>query len=338
MNTLVGVDRKFWHARPVLVTGATGQLGGWLVKDLLALGAEVVCLVRDWLPHSEFVRGGLLENIRVVRGDLRDPGLLERVVAEYEVKTVFHLAAQAIVTVANRLPANAFDVNIRGTWLLLDACQRNPTVEQVVMASTDKVYGAQGNLPYREDMPLDAVYPHDVSKACAEMVARAYAETYGLKVAFARLPNLYGPGDLNWNRIIPGTIRSVLLEERPVIHSSGRFIRDFLFVEDAAAAHLCLAEGLAKNPHLSGQAFNISNQDQMTILDLVRKIIRLAGKDLQPDVQDRAQHEILSQYMSAEKARSQLGWQPNYTLDRGLKLTIDWYKTFLNSTAGKGPQ
>ena len=323
---------SFWTNRSVLVTGATGQLGCWLVKSLISSGADVVCLVRDWVPQSEFVRAGLIDRVKVVRGDLRENGLLERALAEYEVKTVFHLAAQAIVGVANRLPANAFDVNIRGTWELLEACRHNPTVDQVVIASTDKVYGTQTDLPYHEDMPLNALYPHDVSKACAEMVGRSYAETYGLNVAFTRLPNLYGPGDLNWNRIIPGTIRSALREEPPVIHSNGQFIRDFLYVADGASAHMRLVEGLAENLELRGQAFNISNEEHLTVLELVRKIIRLTGKDLEPDVQDRAKHEILSQYMSAEKARLLLGWQPQHSLDEGLRLTIDWYRTFFNNS------
>ncbi|NLF12100.1 MAG: NAD-dependent epimerase/dehydratase family protein [Anaerolineaceae bacterium] len=325
--------QPFWNSRPTFVTGATGQLGGWLVRRLLDAGADVVCLVRDWVPQCELVRTGLLERAKAVRGDLSDLELLRRALGEYEINTVIHLAAQSIVGTANRDPVTTFETNIRGTWSLLEACRAIPTVKQVVMASTDKVYGDSDELPYHEEMPLLAVYPHDVSKACAEMIARCYAQTYALGVAVTRLPNLYGGGDLNWSRIVPGTVRSVWKGERPVIHSNGKFIRDYLYVEDAAAAHLYLAESLAEKPELRGQAFNLSSGGHLSVLELVDKIVRLMGSDLTPLVEDKAKQEIRNQYLTAQKARDILGWRPLYTIDGGLQATIDWYRTFFAGQA-----
>lgn len=327
-------DRSFWTDRPTFLTGATGQVGGWLARRLVDAGADLVCLVRDWVPQCELVRTGLLERVKVVRGDVRDPVLLRRCLGEYEIDTVIHLAAQSIVGTANRDPAGTLDTNVRGTWNLLEACRLSPTVKQVVLASTDKVYGDVAELPYTEEMPFLARYPHDVSKACAEMVARCYAETYDLPVAVTRLPNIYGGGDLNWNRIVPGTIRSVWKGERPVIHSDGRFLRDYLYVEDAAAAHMVLAERLAGCAELRGQAFNVSGETPLSVLELVDKIVRLLGSDLAPLVENKAKHEILNQYLSAARARDVLGWRPSYTIDEGLQATVDWYREFLANDVG----
>jgi CDP-glucose 4,6-dehydratase len=321
-------SESFWTDRPVLVTGATGLIGGSVVKMLLDQKADQVCLVRDWVPQCELVRSRLIEQVKLVRGDVRDQALLERVLGEYEIQTVIHLAAQSIISVANRDPAGTLDANVRGTWSLLEACRRSATVRQVVLASTDKVYGEVEQLPYTEEMPFLARYPHDVSKACAELVAQGYAATYHTPLAITRLPNIFGGGDLNWNRIIPGTIRSVLRAQAPQIQSDGRFIRDYLYVEDAAAAHLLLAEKLAENPDLCGQAFNISNETRLTVLELVERILRLMGSELQPKVRSQARNEIRNQYLSAAKARQVLGWQPLFSLDDGLALTIQWYREY----------
>ncbi|HEX9117796.1 MAG TPA: NAD-dependent epimerase/dehydratase family protein [Anaerolineae bacterium] len=318
----------FWTNRPTLVTGATGLIGGALVKQLIAAGADVVCLVRDWVPQCEMVRSGMLAQVKVVRGDVRDQALLERALGEYEVSTVIHLAGQSIVKVANEDPAGAMDVNVRGTWALLEACRRRSGVRQIVLASTDKVYGDADRLPYTEDMPFLARYPHDVSKACAEMTAMGYAATFGLPIAMTRLPNVYGGGDLNWSRIMPGTIRSALFGQAPVITSDGKLIRDYLFVEDAAAIHLLIARRLAEHPDLRGQAFNVSNETRLTVLELVSRILQLVGSDLQPVVLNRAKNEIKNQYLDATKARQVLGWQPLYTMDEGLAQTIAWYRDY----------
>ena len=319
-------NSEFWMDRPVFVTGASGLIGGWLVKQLLALGADVVCLLRDWVPQSELVQSRLIEQVKVVRGDVRDQALLERILGEYEIVTVIHLAAQSIVNVANRAPVGTLDTNLRGTWCLLEACRQNPAVRQIVLASTDKVYGEVDELPYHEEMPLLAKYPHDVSKAAAEMIAQGYAATYHTPVAMLRLPNIFGGGDLNWNRIIPGTIRSVLRGQAPVIMSDGKFIRDYLYVEDAAAAHMLLAERLAEQPKLAGQAFNLSSETRLTVLELVEQILHLMDSDLKPLVQNRAKNEIKNQYMSAEKARQVLAWQPLFNMEDSLNRTIDWYR------------
>jgi len=319
----------FWQDRPTLVTGGTGLVGGWVVRRLLRAGADVVCLVRDWVPESEFVRTGLLQQVKTVRGDVCDQAALERVCGEYEIDTVIHLAAQTLVPVANRNPVATFESNITGTWALLEACRRSPKVKQIVLASSDKAYGEAEKLPYDETTPLQGRHPYDVSKSCADLIAQSYAATYDLPVAITRCGNFYGPGDLNWNRIVPGTIRSVQRGERPVIRSDGTHIRDYFYVEDGAAAYLMLAEKLAADPSLRGEAFNFSNETQVTVLELVQKVLDLLGSRLVPDVRNEASHEIKHQSLSAAKARDRLGWRPLFTLDEGLRKTVPWYSQFL---------
>jgi CDP-glucose 4,6-dehydratase len=273
---------SFWRDRPVLVTGATGLLGSWLVRSLTARGAEVVCLVRDWVPQSELVRSGDIEQVKVVRGDICDGAGVERVLGEYEIDTVFHLAAQTIVGIANRNPVSTFETNIRGTWEVFEACRRSPLVKQIVLASSDKAYGDHEVLPYDEDAPLQGRHPYDVSKSCADLIAQTYAVSYKLPVVTTRCGNFYGGGDLNWNRLVPGTIRSVLRGQRPVIRSDGSFIRDYFYVEDGAAAYMLLAERLAENPELRGEAFNFSNEIQVTVLELVERVLAVMKSDLTP--------------------------------------------------------
>jgi CDP-glucose 4,6-dehydratase len=321
---------KFWQDRPVLVTGGTGLVGSWLVKRLLASGAEVVCLVRDWVPQSELVRSNDVERVKVVRGDICDQALLERTLGEYEVDTVFHLAAQTIVGIANRNPVSTFEANIQGTWALLEAVRRSPVVKQVVIASSDKAYGDQPNLPYFEDAPLQGRHPYDVSKSCADLICQAYAKTYKTPVVITRCGNFYGGGDLNWSRIVPGTIRSLLAGNRPVIRSDGSLIRDYFYVEDGAGAYMLLAEKLAEDRGLTGHAFNFSNELQVTVLQLVEALARAAGTEISPDVRNEAVNEIQHQYLSAAKAREMLGWKPLFTLEEGLQHTVEWYRKFLN--------
>jgi len=323
----------FWQDRPVFVTGATGLVGGWLVRGLLKAGADVTCLVRDWVPRSELVRAGMIERVNVVRGDVCDQALLERALGEYEIATVFHLAAQTIVGIANRNPVSTFETNIRGTWALLEACRRSSMVKQVVLASSDKAYGDQETLPYNECTPLEGRHPYDVSKSCADLIGRSYAVSFGLPVAITRCGNFYGGGDLNWNRIVPGTIRSILRGQRPVIRSDGRYVRDYFYVEDGANAYMVLAEALAARPELVGEAFNFSNELQVTVLDLVRLILQAMHSELEPDIRNEASNEIVHQYLSAEKARRILGWRPLFSLERGLEATVEWYRNFL-ATAG----
>lgn len=319
----------FWTDRPTLVTGATGLVGYWLTRALADAGADVVCLVRDWVPQSELVRTGLDQRVKTVRGDVRDQALLERVIGEYEVDTVMHLAAQTIVGIANRNPVSTFESNIQGTWALLEACRRSPSVKQVVFASSDKAYGDCETLPYDESTPLVGRHPYDVSKSCADLIAQSYATTYGLPVTITRCGNFYGGGDLNWNRIVPGTVRSVARGQRPVIRSDGTYIRDYFYVEDGAAAYMLLAEKMAADPSLAGHAFNFSNEIQVPVRELVDRVLRAMGSELEPEVRNEAQHEIKHQYLSAAKAREVLGWSPLFTLDQGLERTIAWYSDFL---------
>jgi len=330
----VGVsDELFWRERPVLVTGATGLLGSWLTRALLDRGAFVVALIRDWLPENELFRSGDLARVCVVRGDVRDQETIERALGEYEIDTVFHLAAQTIVGIANRNPVSTFESNISGTWRVLEACRRSPMVRQIVVASSDKAYGSHERLPYSEDAALQGRHPYDVSKSCADLVAQSYAVTYGLPVCVTRCGNLYGGGDLNWNRIVPGTIRSAMRGERPVIRSDGSYIRDYFYVEDGALAYLTLAEQLATDRKLAGEAFNFSNEIQVTVLELARMIMRLIGReDLELDIRGEASNEITHQYLDAAKARSLLDWRPRYTLEEGLTRTILWYRDFLKQS------
>ncbi len=326
----------FWRDRPTLVTGATGLVGSWLVPRLLAAGADVVCLVRDWVPQSELVRTRTLERVKVVRGDVRDRDTLERTLGEYEIETVLHLAAQTIVGIANSNPVSTFETNIQGTWNLLEACRRSPKVRSIVVASSDKAYGTQEVLPYSEETSLAGSHPYDVSKSCADLLAHTYAVSYDLPVAITRCGNFYGGGDLNWNRVVPGTIRSVIRGERPVIRSDGQFVRDYFYVEDGAAAYMLLAERLAADAALRGMAFNFSNEIRVTVLDLVRRILAAMGSALDPDIRNEAVNEIRCQSLSAERARRLLDWTPTFSLEEGLARSISWYSEFLtNERASK---
>ena len=324
------IDSDFWHDRRVLVTGCTGVLGSWLTAKLAELGADVVGLVRDWVPQSHAVRSGLLDRIKVVRGSITDEETVNRIFAEYEIQTCFHLAALTVVGVANRAPGPTFETNIRGTWLLLEAARAWGQVEQMVVASSDKAYGAHQQLPYTEDAPLQGRHPYDVSKSCADLIAQAYAHTYQLPVAVTRCANMYGGGDLNWNRIVPGTIRSALLNERPIVRSDGTMKRDYVYVKDIALAYLTLAQAMRAGAH-TGATFNFGNDTPISALEMVNQIVRLSDHpDLQPVIQNIAVNEIQDQYLSSEKARRVLGWQPQYTLEEGLRETLDWYRAVVH--------
>lgn len=322
------VKHSFWSDRPVFVTGATGFVGGRLVSQLIMTGAQVVCLVRDFVPQSEFLRLDLMRQVNVVHGDVCDQALLERILGEYEIHTVFHLAAQTIVSIANSSPPSTFKSNIEGTWTLLEACRRSPTVKQILIASSDKAYGDQKVLPYSEQASLQGSYPYDVSKACADLIASSYAQTFSLPVVITRCANSFGGGDLNWNRLIPGTIRAVMRGHRPIIRSDGTYVRDYLYVEDAIAAYMLLIEKMADRDDLRGEAFNFSAGIRMTVLDLVQRILQLMNSELEPEICNQVQNEIKEQYLNASKARKLLDWSPRLTLDEGLLKTIAWYKDY----------
>ena len=319
-----------WLDRPVLVTGATGLVGGWLVERLLDHKADVVCLVRDNIPQSRFHERNFFNRVKTAWGDVRDRSAMERIIGEYEINTVFHLAAQTIVGIANRNPVSTFESNIQGTWNILESCRRAPTVKAVVIASSDKAYGEHNELPYDDDQKLGGSYPYDVSKSCVDLIGQSYGKTYNLPVTITRCGNFYGGGDLNWNRIIPGTIRSVIRGERPIIRSDGKFVRDYFYVEDGAAAYMLLAERLLADESLRGQAFNFSNEIQQPVWQLVQHIIyKMGWTNGSAIIQNQASSEIRHQYLSAQKARKMLGWSPLFTLDQGLERTIEWYRNAL---------
>ncbi|WP_432681309.1 GDP-mannose 4,6-dehydratase [Bacillus velezensis] len=318
---------SFWKNKNVFVTGCTGLLGSCLVKELIDQGANVTGLVRDTVPKSNLYQGEQVKQMNIVQGALEDLDVIERALGEYEIDTVFHLAAQAIVGVANRNPISTFEANIHGTWNILEACRRHPLIKRVIVASSDKAYGDQPALPYDENMPLQGKHPYDVSKSCADLLSHTYFNTYGLPVCITRCGNLYGGGDLNFNRIIPQTIQLVLNGEAPEIRSDGTFIRDYFYIEDAVEAYLLLAEKM-EELNLAGEAFNFSNEIQLTVLELVEKILKAMDSDLKPKVLNQGSHEIKHQYLSAEKARKLLNWTPAHTIDEGLEKTIEWYKAF----------
>ena len=320
--------KNFWKDRNVFVTGCTGLLGSHLTQMLVEKRANVVGLVRDLVPKSNLVQTGIYDNINIVRGSIENFYTVERTLNEYEIDTVFHLAAQTIVGIANRNPLSTFESNIKGTWCVLEACRRVPTVNRIVIASSDKAYGEQDKLPYDENAPLAGSHPYDVTKSCADLISLMYYNTYKLPVCVTRCGNFYGPGDLNFNRIVPGTIRSVLNNKSPVIRSDGTYIRDYFYVKDGALAYIHLAEKM-DDQKIHGEAFNFSNEIQVSVLELTNKILKLMKReDLKPRILNEAKNEIKHQYLSAEKSRKMLGWKPKYNLDSGLKETIEWYKQF----------
>jgi CDP-glucose 4,6-dehydratase len=317
-----------WLDRPVLVTGATGVVGSWLVKELLGQGADVVGLVVDEDPRSELVRSGDIRRITVVHGRLEDYSLIERAISVYGVGNVIHLGAQTLVEVAHRSPLITLEANVRGTYHVLEACRvLSRLVQRVVIASSDKAYGTRPDLPYREDMAVAAgsnVY--DVSKSCTDLIAGTYAAAYDLPVSIARCGNIYGGGDVNWSRIVPGTIRSLLRKEAPRIRSNGRLIRDYLYVKDAVAGYLAIA-ARADEPGVRGEAFNFSSDSPMSVVDMVKTIRRLMDCEaIEPDVADRAVGEIDEQWLSSAKAGEVLGWSTAFGLDESLLDTISWYR------------
>lgn len=316
----------------VLVTGATGIVGSWLCRELIARGANVVALVRDPDPQSDLYRSGDVLRTSVVAGPLEDYATVERAINEYEVTTVFHLGAQTIVGTAQRSPIQTFKSNIEGSWNVLEACRRlGDQVRAVVVASSDKAYGDQPDLPYHEDMPLQACHPYDVSKSCTDLLARTYAVSYALPTVIARCGNIYGGGDLNWSRIVPGTIRSILRGERPIVRSDGQYVRDYLYVRDAVSAYLRLAEAVIDDEAVRGEAFNFSTESWVTVLEVVDTIRKRMGSDLEPRVLDQAKAEIKSQSLSAARAKRELGWTATWDLDRGLDETIAWYRSYLTA-------
>jgi CDP-glucose 4,6-dehydratase len=323
---------SFWQHRRVFVTGCTGFLGSWLTRELIERGADVVGLVRDYVPNSILFRDGLHEKMTVVSGPLQDYDLIERTLNEYEIDTVFHLAAQAIVGVANKNPMGTFETNIRGTWVLLEACRRSPLITRVVVASSDKAYGEHKTLPYDETFPLQGTHPYDVSKSCTDLISKTYHHTYGTPVCITRCGNLFGPGDLNFNRIVPGTMRDAILGRRPVIRSDGTPLRDYVYVQDIALAYLLLAERM-EDESVHGKAYNFGTGTPLSVKEFIEKILVAAGRpDLEPDIQNTAGGEILHQYLSSDLAKKDLGWELTVPFEDRLKESFEWYRTILQAS------
>ena len=315
----------------MFVTGATGLLGGWLTDALVRLGARVTCLVRDDVPLSRFETVRLRDRVNVVRGTATDQELIERALGEYEIRTVFHLAAQTVVPVANRNPVSTFDTNVRGTWTLLEACRRSPLVTEIVVASSDKAYGAQEELPYREGSSLQGRAPYDVSKSCADLIAQSYAFSFALPVCITRCANFFGGGDLNWSPLVPGVMRDLLTGEVPVIRSDGTPVRDYLYIEDGVTAYLRLAEALRGDHGLAGRAFNFSMQQPLTVLEMYGHVASAIGVNTEPVVLGEATTEIPEQWLDSSTARAELGWRPMTGLEEGLRKTAAWYRRHLEA-------
>jgi CDP-glucose 4,6-dehydratase len=320
----------YWSDKRVLVTGATGMVGAWAVRRLLTEGAHVVVLVRDADPQSELLRSGTIQGTSVVSGRLEDYETVERSVNEHDVDTVLHLGAQTIVGTAFRSPMQTLQANVAGTWNVLEAARvHSDLVRRVVVASSDKAYGTVPELPYREDMPLRGVAPYEVSKSCTDLVTASYAHTYGIPAAIARCGNIYGGGDLNWSRIVPGTVRSLLRGEQPVLRSDGTFLRDYLYVEDVVDAYLVTAEAL-DGTSAPGEAYNFSDEKPLSVMDMYRAVCTaVVGKEVEPVVLGQAKDEIKDQYLDASKARRQLDWSVRWGLERGLRETVGWYRRLL---------
>ena len=314
----------FWNNKNVFVSGATGLLGSNLTKKLIDKGAKVTILLRDYWQDSELIKSNGLKKVNIVSGKLEDFELILRIINEYEIDTIFHLGAQTIVPTALRNPLSTFDSNIKGTWNILEACRLLGSVKRIVVASTDKAYGTQEVLPYTEKMELKGIFPYDVSKVCADLITQSYFKTYNLPVAITRCGNIYGPGDLNFSRIIPGAIKCGLLNETLEIRSDGKFIRDYIFMDDVVEGNMKIAEFIDKT---KGEAFNLSTNNRLSVIEVVQKISKIMGK-IDYKILNQAKNEIKDQYLSSQKAKTILGWEAKHIFEEGIKKTIDWYKDY----------
>ncbi len=324
------MKKNYWKDKNVFITGPTGLLGPWLIKELLKQNANIYVLIRDFVPKSLFYSDGLDKKVNVVIGDLLDISLLQRILNEFDIDSVFHLGAQAIVGIANRGPISTFKSNIQGSWNLLEACRLSPWVKRIVVASSDKAYGAQKVLPYKEDAPMMGRHPYDVSKSCTDLISQTYFHTYKLPVCVTRCGNFFGGGDQHFNRVIPGTIKLVLNNQRPIIRSNGLFIRDYIYVRDVVDAYLTLAEKM-EDEKIVGQCFNFSTDQPFNVIEIVDEILDVMNvKHLKPIIQNRASNEIPEQHLCSQKARDLLGWKPKYGVKTGLRETVEWYKKFFN--------
>lgn len=321
--------KKFWKDKQVFVTGATGFIGSWLTRYLVGLGAHVTVLIYGDIPSSQLRRGGYLKKVRIVEGPLQDLQLLAKTLYEHDIDTVFHLGAQTQVTEALCDPFNTFEANIRGTYSLLEACRvQRRALKRIIVASSDKAYGVHADLPYVEETPFCPQSPYDVSKACADWIARSYYQTYHLPVVVTRCGNVYGGGDFNWDRLIPSVIKSLHQNQHPVLRSNGQSLRDYIFIADVVEAYLTLGAQLEEKT-LHGEAFNFGTGKPIKTLDIVEHLIRLTNKKhFTPIIEDRATGEISEQYVSSQKAWDTLQWKPKFSFALGLSMTLEWYLQF----------
>ena len=321
---------NYWEEKRILITGATGFIGSWLTKELIDRKAEVTILMRDYVPESLLIKSNYIKKVNISKGELEDYFSILRTLNEYEIEVVFHLGAQAIVIIGNRNPLSTFESNIKGTWNLLEAVRNCKTVDRILVCTSDKAYGTHNELPYTEDMALKGEHPYDVSKSCADLIAQSYYKTYGLKLAIARCGNIYGGGDLNFNRIIPSTIKSIYKKESPIIRSDGLYIRDYIYVKDIIRAFMILCGNLDRE-EIDGEAFNFSTENRIKVIDLVNIILKLMKSNLKPIILNEVSNEIREQYLAIDKAKNLLAWEPQYDLEKGLKETIKWYVNYLKN-------
>ena len=337
MNLMIVEVQNGWYGKmsklkekKVFITGASGIIGYWLTSYLHEIGAETTVYLRDFVPNSELIKSNIFAKVNVVSGQLEDYLNIKRALNEYEIDTVFHLGAQTIVETADRSPLDTFNANIRGTWNVLEACRNSKLVGNVVVASSDKAYGSSDKLPYTEDMPLQGMHPYDVSKSCSDLIAQSYAYNYRMQIGIARCANVYGGNDLNFNRIVPGTIKSLLYNQQPILRSDGTFKRDYIYVKDVVNSYIVLAEALDRK-EIAGQSFNFGNDKPIKVLEIVRLIQTLMNKEkIKPKILNTAKGEIKDQFLDSSKSRRILKWKPRYTLEQGLRETIEWYKNFFN--------
>ncbi len=324
---MVKFKKRFWKEKNVFVTGADGFIGGWVAKRLVDEGANVTVIVRDMKVENAFDSLVFRQKVNIVQGDIADTLLMQRIMNEFSIEYVYHLAAQAIVGIANKSPLSTFETNIKGTWNILEAARNCSSIKGVVVASSDKAYGDQEKLPYTEDQPLKGLYPYDASKVCTDVLTRCYFKTYGLPIAVTRNANTYGGGDMNFNRIVPQTIKSLIDGEVPVIRSDGLLERDYMYIKDAVDAYLLIGENMDRED-VMGNAFNFGVGQPISVINLFNKMIKISGSKIKPKILNQASNEIKRQYLCVDKVKKTFGWEPRYSLDAGLKETMEWYKRY----------
>ncbi|MCF7907819.1 MAG: GDP-mannose 4,6-dehydratase [Candidatus Omnitrophica bacterium] len=326
---MVNTQVKFWKGKRVLITGYEGFLGSNLAKVLLNFGAKISGLDILTRRKDTILTQKELAKIKIIKGNVDNLSLVKRILRNDKIEVIFHLAAEALVGECLKRPVKGFSTNIKGTWNILEAWRQTKIAKAIVVASSDKAYGSHSKLPYKEDSALCGLHPYDVSKSCADLIAHAYHNTYGAPVVITRCGNIFGPGDFNFSRIVPETLRSVIRNKTLVIRSDGKFTRDYVYVDDIVAGYINLAQK-SKKLKLFGQAFNFSAEQPLSVLALVKLIYKLADRRSNYKILKQAKYEIKHQYLSSRKAARVLGWKPKLKLDKALEKTYQWYKDNLS--------